>query len=243
MTIQTLSHADRVSSRFGEGLEPSMLLAGIVDCFVTTSIWLFDPEARVVWCTRRCTKPLGFDDPNDLAGKRPREFLPASWAAEREELILRAAREGREMNLLSIISGRRRRVRFRPVRLTPEEGGSAFVLCLIETIDADDMKQLMERDTSGSVVCSRVHDLGVLDALSPRELEVIALLGQGLRSKEIAQALHRSLSTIDGHRERIGAKLGIHDRAELMTLARRAALRVEDAEGERVRLYGGMEGE
>jgi DNA-binding NarL/FixJ family response regulator len=90
------------------------------------------------------------------------------------------------------------------------------------------------------VVWSSVHDLGPLDGLTARELEVLALLGKGQRTKEIAETLHRSVSTIDGHRERIGQKLGLNDRAELVSVARRAGLRLEDAEGMRVDLRAGL---
>jgi DNA-binding NarL/FixJ family response regulator len=63
-----------------------------------------------------------------------------------------------------------------------------------------------------------------LDALSPREQEVLRLIGRGLGRSEIAEALCRSPKTVDGHREKIMEKLDIHDRAELVRFAIREGL-------------------
>ena len=58
-----------------------------------------------------------------------------------------------------------------------------------------------------------------LDALTPREIEVLRLIGKGLSRTQIAKELCRSAKTIDGHQERILKKLGVESRAELMRLA------------------------
>lgn len=237
LTSETLSHPGGRTPHIEPGIDRELLLACVVDSFVATAVWLFEPDGRIAWCTRRCATALGFSAPEKLLGKFPHDMLPAGWAAEREALIERSFAERRELVLLSIIGGRRMRLRFHPVCMTTGGSDPTHVLGVVEPIDTEEMLRLVGSDRDGSVVFSRVHDLGVLDPLSPRELEVMAMLGRGMRSKEIAHALHRSTSTIEGHRERIGAKLGINDRAELMSLARRAALRVEDADGERVRIY------
>jgi DNA-binding NarL/FixJ family response regulator len=46
------------------------------------------------------------------------------------------------------------------------------------------------------------------EGLSPRELEVLALVAEGRTSREIAFMLHLRLRTIESHREHIGRKLG-----------------------------------
>ncbi|RMD61010.1 MAG: DNA-binding response regulator, partial [Planctomycetota bacterium] len=63
-----------------------------------------------------------------------------------------------------------------------------------------------------------------LEALSPRELEVLRLIGRGLTRSEIAQTLHRSPKTVDAHREAIMRKLDIHDRAALVRFAIREGI-------------------
>ena len=62
---------------------------------------------------------------------------------------------------------------------------------------------------------------------------MLALLGQGLAAAEIAKILHRSVKTINTHRENIGKKLNIDDRVKLANIAQRAGLRLADAEKER----------
>lgn len=49
------------------------------------------------------------------------------------------------------------------------------------------------------------------DALSEREQEVVRLVARGLVSKEVAAKLGLSTRTVEKHRARILAKLGLHD--------------------------------
>lgn len=58
-----------------------------------------------------------------------------------------------------------------------------------------------------------------LDALTDRELEVLRMIGRGLRTGEIAQALCRSVNTVDAHRANIKRKLGLRSGAELARVA------------------------
>ncbi len=50
-----------------------------------------------------------------------------------------------------------------------------------------------------------------LDALADRELEVFRLIGQGVKTAEIAERLHLSVKTIETYRDRIRAKLDLSD--------------------------------
>jgi DNA-binding NarL/FixJ family response regulator len=52
-------------------------------------------------------------------------------------------------------------------------------------------------------------------ALSDRELEVFQLIGQGYTTGAIAAQLHRSVHTIDSHREKIKRKLNLRSGTEL----------------------------
>ena len=55
--------------------------------------------------------------------------------------------------------------------------------------------------------------------LTPRETQVLRLVAQGLPNKGIADALHRSINTIENHRERMMSKLGLHEIASLTRYA------------------------
>lgn len=58
-----------------------------------------------------------------------------------------------------------------------------------------------------------------LASLSKREQEVLKLLAQGLKNKEVAKTLHISTRTIDSHRAHIMKKLDIRSNAEMIRLA------------------------
>jgi DNA-binding NarL/FixJ family response regulator len=53
--------------------------------------------------------------------------------------------------------------------------------------------------------------------LTPREVEVLALVGQGMSNKAIARRLNISAHTVKYHLEAIFAKLGVRSRAEAVT--------------------------
>lgn len=65
-----------------------------------------------------------------------------------------------------------------------------------------------------------------MESLSPRELEVLALLAQGLPSKVISARLHLSEHTVKFHVGSILAKLGAASRTEAVTIALRRGLLV-----------------
>lgn len=62
------------------------------------------------------------------------------------------------------------------------------------------------------------------DALTPREREVIQLIGEGCTNQEIAEKLGLSVHTVQTHRVHIMNKLGLHNRAQLVSYAARLGL-------------------
>jgi DNA-binding CsgD family transcriptional regulator len=58
-----------------------------------------------------------------------------------------------------------------------------------------------------------------LDQLSDRELEVLRLLGQALGTRQIANALHLSVKTIESHRAHLKEKLNLKTGADLVQYA------------------------
>lgn len=63
-----------------------------------------------------------------------------------------------------------------------------------------------------------------LARLSDREREVLQLVAEGKSSKEIAQLLDLSVSTVDTHRKHIMEKLGLHSTAAMVRFAVRKGM-------------------
>lgn len=57
------------------------------------------------------------------------------------------------------------------------------------------------------------------DQLTPRQLEVLRLVAEGLSTKAIARQLDLSIKTVDAHRHQICQRLGVHDVAGLVRYA------------------------
>jgi DNA-binding NarL/FixJ family response regulator len=57
------------------------------------------------------------------------------------------------------------------------------------------------------------------DPLTPRELEVIKLIAEGLTSEEVGESLAIAKNTVDRHRDNILEKLGLRNRVDLTRYA------------------------
>ena len=70
----------------------------------------------------------------------------------------------------------------------------------------------------------RVGDDAELDALTPREREVLQLIARGYRYKEIAARLHLSVKTVEAHVSSVLRKLQLSSRHELTRWAQERRL-------------------
>ena len=86
-----------------------------------------------------------------------------------------------------------------------------FVLTL------DQGRRWLRRETGGNEDAS-------IEELTPRELQVLRMLADGLGNKEIAAALHISEHTAKFHVSQILAKLGVSSRAEAVAIGMRRGL-------------------
>ena len=79
------------------------------------------------------------------------------------------------------------------------------------------VRRLVERFAGGAP--PRSVDLALLGALTPREREVLCLVGRGLSNQEIAAELFVGETTVKTHVARVFAKLGVRDRVQAVIFA------------------------
>jgi len=85
---------------------------------------------------------------------------------------------------------------------------------------------LLDPQIAGRVMEEVAHPpaTGDVASLTPREREVLGLLGRGLSNRELADALVVSEKTVKTHVSNILMKLGVHDRTQAALLAVREGL-------------------
>jgi DNA-binding NarL/FixJ family response regulator len=71
----------------------------------------------------------------------------------------------------------------------------------------------------GEPLDAALVDEGPVSLLTPREREMLYLIGQGLSNREIAETLVLSVKTVEAHRANLSRKLNVRSRAGLMRLA------------------------
>ncbi len=81
-----------------------------------------------------------------------------------------------------------------------------------------------EEAGGGAAVAVMSGSRSRLGALTPRELQILRMIGKGMSRTEIAKVIFRSPKTVDAHRSAIMEKLAIHDRVELARYAIREGL-------------------
>ena len=63
-----------------------------------------------------------------------------------------------------------------------------------------------------------------MEALTPRETEILKLIVEGYTNRQIGEELNISIRTVEGHRANISDKLGMRSRVELVRYARQHGL-------------------
>ena len=180
-----------------------------------------------------------FIDPNkepaDFVGKNLKTWAPEEWVDERLRLFAQIKADGKPRLLRTIWKGMQQFSWLHPIE--PDEGmatNDSGVFLVITRRTHGDTQTVPDEFREEQIIESQVAQLGKLDVLSTRELEVLSLMNEGLAVKDIAAVLHRSPKTIENHRNSIGKKLEAVDRNEILVLAKQAGLTLNDAQRKRL---------
>ncbi len=191
---------------------------------------MLDRDGLLLYVNKKSLR-FYFSEPQrseDVLGKTLHELgFPKQWADERIELYRRMEQTGQACVMRTIWQGRQQFGWMRPFT-NPGSEQDFQVLVVTRRIGAGEEADLLF-DSEVPVIESEVMGLGDLCVLTRRELEVLAMIGQGLTAKEIAALLHRSVKTVENHRISIGAKLHKTNKVELAIMARDAGLTVDDS--------------
>ncbi|MCC5823778.1 MAG: LuxR C-terminal-related transcriptional regulator [Phycisphaerales bacterium] len=214
-------------------LDPSDLASGLLtDPHAGVSIAKISGE--LLFVNDQAARIFVGDDSNaeTVAGRSLWSLFPENLVREWSDFGARVLRSGEPAMVRTIWHGRQVLSWVTPLDAGAPAAEARLLVssrysCGMTCCGEDDQSRFAMYETSSV-------SLGDLDILSPRELEVLALVGQGLSIKEIAAMLHRSEKTIQNHRDSIGAKLGLANRVHVAAVARRAGLTQADAAKKRI---------
>ncbi len=193
-------------------------------------IWLAlveDSEARVgitsldgniLWANGIAQHRHAQRSEGKLIGKNVFELVPEDVAHELRAAKDRALNAGKPVHVETVINGVQTRLTYRAFRA---DGQVNFLVV------ARDMAQPLQENNGtdrSSFVKTDARDMGPLECLTRRELDILALIGEHLSAQDIANRLCRSIKTVEWHRVSIGRKLGVRTRGELAQIAQRAGL-------------------
>jgi LuxR family maltose regulon positive regulatory protein len=94
-----------------------------------------------------------------------------------------------------------------------------YVSRLLEAFETEQMK-----DAGETPILTASDSQPLIEPLSPRELEVLQLVAQGLSNREISERLFLALSTVKTHNRNIFGKLQVNRRTEAIVRARELGL-------------------
>lgn len=170
-----------------------------------------DEQFRLIWCNDEYARQLQ-TKPQMLRGQTIADIMPRQKAEERMAYMRPALEGGTMVAYQQFWVGHRWLTRVWP--LDPDAFGRQGYFVVITKL----AEPLGERDTTEGKPIRFIYsaDLGDLEVLSPRELEVFYYLAAGMTVGDIAGAIHRSEKTIGRHVEHIHKKMGYSSRAELV---------------------------
>lgn len=201
-----------------------------------TGVSIVDLAGKLMFVNEQAVRIYVGEDtkPDDIVNRHLSEFLPDDFVEERMTILRHVAEDHKPRLIRSIWRGYQHLAWVYPLdgdgeEELPEAPTDRLLVITRRTAERGDELESL-RQNAYEFVHAEVADLGPLEVLSRRELVVLALLGQGLTLKEVAERVHRSLKTVQTQRDSIGRKLNVHNRSELQEIILRAGLTLRDAE-------------
>ncbi|MEZ6087758.1 MAG: helix-turn-helix transcriptional regulator [Pirellulaceae bacterium] len=160
----------------------------------------------------------------DYRGKFIHDFHPKEYVRERLEMIARVIDEDKPLAIHHIYHGRSIHSTLWPIHDRKPPFNRVIVITKLHGQETSLLASRNVRDRFDGV-----HRSGELNILTPRELEVLVLLGHGMSVPKVAEFLHRSPKTVQRHKDSISKKLKVHSQAELVVIVTSIGLQLSDA--------------
>lgn len=175
-----------------------------------------DADGHVLFSNALYIRMLGVSSQDQVKGQSIEQRLGHEMAEERLPILREVIRTGKPVQFRDVRKGR---ALLAFLRKLPTHD------VVLATFRPADIPDWCDASVSDMAVATVKHvDPGVLSALSEREKEILAFIGQGFTSAQIAKKLHRTIKTIEWHRSAIAKKLQTKDRVALAKLAIQAGL-------------------
>ena len=185
-------------------------------------VLIVDYDGLVVYCNDQA-KIIYYGQMFDPVGMTIEEAEGPEFAAERIPVIRRVIDTGKPIILQHVRGGKHTEALLWPM----SEQTSPVPRVISIT------RQCMSIDGSDSnyeTVNSKLVDLGPLDVLTKREIEVLALVGHGIPLKSVAVQLGVAQRTVERYRTDISRKLNISSIAEAARIVQVAGLDADSAQ-------------
>lgn len=187
-------------------------------------VLIIDVDGVVLYCNAQAREIYYGDDFNPV-GQSIEQIEGQAFAEERMPLIRKVIEDQEPIAVEHMRGGRHVEATMWPME--PVEGRKPRIIAIT--------RRILRADSSDpNAFESRLVDLGRLDVLTRRELEVLTLAGQGVPMKVIAQELGVSQRTVERYRTDIARKLKVKSLAEIGQLVLASGIRLEDCDAERL---------
>jgi len=167
--------------------------------------------------------PMDPIDPVSMVGRNLRDLLPDNVRAERLALLNLAATSSRPLLIVEMMAGRWMRTIMRA--MPSPDGQPCTSVLIVQRFECSSSSGRLPGDSERYHVIFAAHnDQGVLAELSPRELQVLTYIGEGLSMVTIGALLGLMPKTVEWHRGSLGKKLMVKTKLELAQIAMGAGL-------------------
>jgi DNA-binding CsgD family transcriptional regulator len=194
-------------------------------------ILIVDIDGLVLFCNKQA-KQIYYGDNFNPVGKTIEEIEGPVFAAERMPVIRQVIETRQPVMLRHIRGGRWTEAMIWPMEAVDEKK-ARIISVTRQGVD------VVEPGVDYRVIDSNLVDLGPLDALTPRELEVLTLVGHGSPIKAIAKELGVAQRTVERYRSDISRKLGVTSIAEIARHVQLAGLEIAHADMPRLNRWHG----